>query len=481
METPVTIEEWRAHEAELRQRTTELDTEYAGQKMPDTARAEWDETNAQIEAARETIAELEVRAARLADLSERDENAGRIGEGLQVARPGAIRSEDIYDLGEYRRRAHDEDHQRELMVDGARRAVEQIGAINPKADLAKAEELLRATPNRDPEVVARRMLKYGNPVYERVFSKALSGKPLTTEEQRAFTVGSTGTYPVPIALDPTVVHTSNWSVNPWRQISNVESITGTQWKGVTSGAITAAYTTEGTEASDNTPTLAQPAITPVRAQAFVPFSIETDQDWGGVQTEMARLLSEAKDDLEATKFWTGTGSNEPKGLGSSQAAVTTVTTASGGAFVIGDVYKLFEQVPPRFRPGATFVSSLFGIDKVRQFDTAGGAGMLVRLPFGASGQPGSQQASSGVEIVGRPLYESTAINTTNVLTTGTNIFVCGNFSYFKIIDRVGMDIELIPHLFGGSNRYPTGQRGLYAMWRNSSDVLSASAFRILQT
>jgi hypothetical protein len=63
METPVTVEEWRAHEAELRQRTTELDTEYAGQKMPDEARSEWDDTNAQIEAARETIAELEVRAA----------------------------------------------------------------------------------------------------------------------------------------------------------------------------------------------------------------------------------------------------------------------------------------------------------------------------------------------------------------------------------------------------------------------------------
>ena len=30
----------------------------------------------------------------------------------------------------------------------------------------------------------------------------------------------------------------------------------------------------------------------------------------------------------------------------------------------------------------------------------------------------------------------------------------------------------IPHLFGGSNRFPTGQRGLYLWWRNSSQVLS---------
>jgi hypothetical protein len=34
----------------------------------------------------------------------------------------------------------------------------------------------------------------------------------------------------------------------------------------------------------------------------------------------------------------------------------------------------------------------------------------------------------------------------------------------------------VPHIFGAANRFPIGQRGLYAYWRNSSKVLSASAF-----
>jgi len=48
-----------------------------------------------------------------------------------------------------------------------------------------------------------------------------------------------------------------------------------------------------------------------------------------------------------------------------------------------------------------------------------------------------------------------------------------------------MSVELIPHLFGSSNRYPTGQRGLYMYWRNSSKVLTPglsanSAFQSLK-
>jgi len=49
------------------------------------------------------------------------------------------------------------------------------------------------------------------------------------------------------------------------------------------------------------------------------------------------------------------------------------------------------------------------------------------------------------------------------------------------VDRVGMGIELVPHLFGPTNRYPTGQRGILAIWFNNSQVLVPNAFRLLQT
>jgi hypothetical protein len=55
---------------------------------------------------------------------------------------------------------------------------------------------------------------------------------------------------------------------------------------------------------------------------------------------------------------------------------------------------------------------------------------------------------------------------------GLTILTIGDFNYFAIVDRAGMNVEFIPHLFGGSSRYPTGQRGAVLWWRNSSQVLS---------
>jgi HK97 family phage major capsid protein len=62
------------------------------------------------------------------------------------------------------------------------------------------------------------------------------------------------------------------------------------------------------------------------------------------------------------------------------------------------------------------------------------------------------------------------------------IAVVGDFSRaFKIVDRVGMNIELIPHLFGAAQgNLPTGQRGLFAYWRVGAKVLDANAFRVLK-
>jgi hypothetical protein len=43
-----------------------------------------------------------------------------------------------------------------------------------------------------------------------------------------------------------------------------------------------------------------------------------------------------------------------------------------------------------------------------------------------------------------------------------------------------MSVELIPHLFGTSNRFPTGQRGLFAIWRTGGGVTAANALRYME-
>ena len=41
-------------------------------------------------------------------------------------------------------------------------------------------------------------------------------------------------------------------------------------------------------ASDNSPTMAAPTATVTKAQAFVPYSVEIEEDWVGMETELAR-------------------------------------------------------------------------------------------------------------------------------------------------------------------------------------------------
>jgi predicted phage gp36 major capsid-like protein len=58
-------------------------------------------------------------------------------------------------------------------------------------------------------------------------------------------------------------------------------VTGYEWRGVSSDQVTAHYRAEATEVADDAQALVQPVVTPRRGDAFVPFSIEIEQDWAG--------------------------------------------------------------------------------------------------------------------------------------------------------------------------------------------------------
>ena len=420
-----------------------------------------------------TIKELEVRASQLAEMEDTplSDTRAEAGATFHTKRPGAARTEDIYDLASYRARSTGPEHEATLLHDGALRAVESATFPHKRAKRedvqAHVAGLLDQHSERDMGALAYRVLATGSPLYKRAFGKALIGRPLNDAETRALSLTSNaGGYAVPFQLDPTIIPTSNGAVNPLRAISRVETISTNEWRGVSSGGISAAYAAEGTEASDNAPTLAQPTATPERAQAFIPYSIEVGGDWGGLQSEMAKLLQDAKDQLEATKFTLGAGhgSNEPEGI---ITGATGTVAAGTAAFAIAHLYALEEALPPRFQPNAKFMAHNKQYNRVRQFDTDGGADLWVQLRDGTP-----------PVLLGYPAYKNSEMD--SVLTAGSEIMVFGDFEYFLIVDRLGMQVELVPHLFGASGR-PTGQRGLYAIWRNTSDVLSASAFKVLKT
>lgn len=484
MSIVMTIEEREARLDEIKQRLEEIDREYQGGILPAELRTEWnslvDERKEQIE----SLKEQRARRTALHALNGDEDNSER-GADFHTGRSGVARGGDIWDLSTIRVRMDSPEEASRELRDRALRAVEQVHYPHERADEAHIRQHLRHlldTAETQHGDLARHLLTTGSPMYQRAFAKAVSNRPVKADEQMALAralslTGASGGFAVPFTLDPTVIPTSNLSVNPYRRISRVEAGVTDDWKGVSSAGVTAAYAAEATEASDNAPTLAQPAVSSEKAFAFVPFSIEIGMDWNSLQAEMARLFQDAKDDLEATKFTAGSGTNEPFGVVT--GATTLVTSAGTAAFAVADVYAMESALGPRFRPRAEWIGNRFYYNKVRQFDTSGGANLWMPLPAPlreglANDVP--RGGNTGAQLIGYPANESSAMSSS--LATGQKGLILGDFSYFLIYDRIGMTVELIPHLFGVSQR-PTGQRGLYAYWRNGAKVLDANAFRTL--
>jgi HK97 family phage major capsid protein len=276
-------------------------------------------------------------------------------------------------------------------------------------------------------------------------------------------VGGQGGFAVPFALDPSIILASDGALNPIRGLATVSTIATSEWRGVSSTGVTAAFAAEAAEASDNAPALLQPTIKPERAQMWVPFSIELGMDWPGLAAELGGLFADARDVLEASKFLTGDGSDEPEGL--LVGATTTVETAGSGALAAGDVYSLQEALPARFQPRASFLSSLaIANDLYRAWNPTGEEPPLFN--------------EARDRLLGKPWYEVSGMDVSP--SAGDLVLVYGDLrAGYRIVDRIGLTVELVPHLMG-ANRMPTGQRGLYAYFRVGAGVVAPNAIRVLE-
>lgn len=348
------------------------------------------------------------------------------------------------------------------------------GAQNPWS-AAGAEKATRLVQDDDSGALARHILIAGSDDYHKAFKGIMRNQgeinALDPESQSAMRAalsltGANGGFLIPVTLDPTINLTNAGSANPFRQISQTKSITTNFWEGVTSAGVNAAWLGEAGVVTDNTPTLGQPVITPVKAAAWVFGSYEllSDSDFA---TQFPALLTDAKDRLEENAFAVGAGSGGvPKGI--TVAATTAVTTAGVATYAIADIYALQAAIPPRFRLGnkAKVVMNVAIINKTRQFDTAGGSSYWTNL---GAGQP--------AEVLSMPIYESTSLVGTT--TTASKIAVAGDWNQYLIVDRVGMTVMYEPMVKDSATARPTGQAGWFAYWRVGADALVPGAFRTL--
>lgn len=299
------------------------------------------------------------------------------------------------------------------------------------------------------------------------------------ELTRAMAIGTPGAggYAVPFALDPTFILTNSGTQNPLREIARHATITTNKWHGITTDGVTAEWKSEAAQVTDASPTLDQPSIEVHMADAWVPYSLEAEQDIDTLIGELQEAMLDARERIEATAYTVGTGSGQPEGVITGVAAWNSqssiVNPGTDETFALEDIYNVAKALPGRHQPAASWLS---------------GPGMEYLIRGFASGQSPNASAfwadlaaGSPPNLLGRPFR--VASDMADDWTPGTDkdhnyVLLFGDFSRFQIVDRLGVVTEIVPHLFGANQR-PTGQRGLLMYWRTGSGVLDGNAFRLL--
>lgn len=350
----------------------------------------------------------------------------------------------------------------------------------------------------DGSYVARRMLITERPVYRSAFRKYVAGQDtlgMSAEEQTAISdfqrferhevrraasenTTTAGGFGIPVLIDPSIIITSGAADVPLLRVCRIENVTNNLWQGVSSAGMSWSYTTEGTEVSDNAPTLAQPTVRVHMPKGFLPYSIEVSQDYPGFASEFGRVIDSGYNDLLATKSMTGSGTSEPFGIFVALSNATSVVTpTTDGSFGGADIFKTWNALPERFRTNATWVMSVNVQSAVRQF----------------AASQSSTSAYFSIDLTGgtfrindRPViitdYAPTGVGGSVPGTTGLqNILAVADWQQCYLwVNRAGMSVEQIPMLWGASNRFPTGQRGLFAWARNGGNVIVQRAGVLLQ-
>jgi HK97 family phage major capsid protein len=307
--------------------------------------------------------------------------------------------------------------------------------------------------------------------YTRAFGKIMTGREmfLTEEERAAMAVGTStqGGLLVPTHLDPTIIITNDGVSNVIRPLARVVTLTRENtWNGVTSAGSDFSWDAEFAEVSDDSPAIGAESIDTHVGAGFVQASYQAFEDIENLASDVAVILADGRDRLEAVAHATGSGTAQPRGIFTAldAAAGSEVESAGAAAITLADLQGLKRGVPVRNRANGTFLMNPIWADATKPLDTN------VYLNVGNSDQ-----------LLSKPLVESDeapAVISTDALD---NEIIYGDFRNFVIVDKPGSStLDFIPNLTGTAANLPNGKRGWYMRFRSGSDSINDNAFRMLQ-
>lgn len=344
----------------------------------------------------------------------------------------------------------------------------------------------RGTTTPHGKALARNILTTGSPRYAKEWWNAvrtaisngvadpdsvafLTSVSEFTYERAMSLTDAAGGFGVPQQLDPALILTSDGTANSIRQVSRVVQATGDVWTGLSTTHAAWSNDAEAAEVSDDATTFVAPTVAVHKAQVFIPFSVEVQGDYPGLENDLRLIIANGKDDLDSANFTTGTGTGQPFGIVTAlDGTASDLSSITTDVFAIGDVYATWGALPAKYRNRATWQGNVLIANLIRQFDTAGGAGMWTTI---SSGTPD--------RLLGGVFYENSTMDGVINAAAENNVLVVGDFTNYVIADRVGMTLELVPHLFATANNLPSGQRGLYGWARTGADSVNDGGFRLL--
>jgi HK97 family phage major capsid protein len=425
-----------------------------------------DEAIAEATEVRDELVKAEERAAVIAEIAQRDDVRATpaVPTSFHVQRKVDVDVDPAGSISEVRDAAFKLLDQADWADDYNREAVE--GALKGRNGIASSE-------------VARRLVATESDAYRSAFFKVSTGAQyaLTADEgealarANALSPATAGGLGVPVIIDPTILITSGKGLTGILAYSRIESISNNEWKGVSAAETAWSFDAEASQVSDDASVLSQPTVPVHMARGFIPYSIEIGMDYPGFATEMGRLLNSGYQALLAEKLAVGSGSGEPSGIFPTLATTSEVTVTTAGSFGAVDLDKVWASLEERFRGSSTWFMSVDVENRIRAFSAGDNYNRFTV----------DQTAGGLMMLNGRPVVLSDFAPSFAGATAGTarNIAVIGDFSNFVVAQRVGMNVELVPHLFGANQR-PTGQRGWFAYARVGADSVVDNAFRRLQ-
>ena len=492
----VTRDEKSSRVTELKAALARQAIEYPG-VLPNDAQATWDSDTSELDTLQRDIAAWDTRQAKLAAYAQDPNKVERSYE--PVASFVRKTEADIYDPAvaePFRYRSTDQ--WAGAQRDNAMRIVEATtfvgkGHIDQERAREDVQNVLDNLDTRDKQA-ARRIAVTQAPIYRRAFNKLAAGQSLTAEEERGtsmvVTTDGNGGFAVPFAFDPTWLHTGAWTnVNGIRANARVVQIVGTDtWQGTTVGVVTATRGAESTDQAEQGPTLTRPEILAGRVSAFVSYSIEMGMDVPGLGAELASLIAEAKDNEEESSLTIGVGgANALLGIApvhGTSGMYTHINMLTDHTLVAGDAYAMEAALPIRHRQGAAWFMARPMIRSFQALETTNGQ-LFGGLNYSSVGYPqNSIVGATGLELLRYPIVETPSMPS-DYVTAANNLFLVACLANLKssyvIVDRVGMSVEFVPHLFHADGKLPIGARGLYALWRNGAEVVNVDGGRLLSS